>query len=363
MKTLTINCSKQYEIAIGSGILYKAGRCISKVLPACKICIVSDENVRALYGGEQSAIYHCLLSAGFDVYEYTFTPGEDHKSLETAGEILDLLANSRFSREDALLALGGGVTGDLTGFAAATYMRGIRFVQIPTTLLACVDASVGGKTGVNLRAGKNLAGAFWQPELVLTDTDVFTTLTEDLWQDGLSEMVKAGMIGDPSLLRDLADGDIRTMTGDALTDLILKALAVKARIVEKDERETGVRRLLNFGHTAGHAIETCSGYEISHGRAVAAGMLIESAAAEHKGWASKGNAELLGNLLAKLGFDVSELLTQAGSIGAAVLAETAKGDKKAHGDTIILVYPMRPGLCKMHELPVDDLEDFFRSGL
>lgn len=363
MKTLTINCSKQYEIAIGSGILYKAGRCISEVLPACKICIVSDENVRALYGGEQSAIYQSLLSAGFDVYEYTFTPGEDHKSLETVGEILDLLANIHFSREDALLALGGGVTGDLTGFAAATYMRGIRFVQIPTTLLASVDASVGGKTGVNLQAGKNLAGAFWHPELVLADTDVFTTLTEDLWLDGLSEMVKAGMIGDPSLLRDLADDDVRTMNGDALTDLILKALAVKAEIVAKDEREAGPRRMLNFGHTAGHAIETCSGYEISHGRAVAAGMLIESAAAECKGWASKGNAELLGNLLTKLGFNVDGLLAQADSIGAAALADAAKSDKKAHGQTIIIAYPMRPGLCQMHDLPVDYLEDFFQSGL
>ncbi|MCR5135299.1 MAG: 3-dehydroquinate synthase, partial [Clostridiales bacterium] len=272
MKTLTINCSKQYEITIGSGILYKAGRCIAEVLPACKVCIVSDGNVKALYGGDQSAVYQSLLSAGFDVYEYTFTPGEKSKTLETAGGLLDFLADRRFSREDALIALGGGVTGDITGFAAATYMRGIRYIQIPTTLLACVDASIGGKTGVNLPAGKNLAGAFWQPELVLADTDVFATLTEELWQDGLAEMVKAGMIGDPSLLRDLADGDLRTMTGDALTDLILKALAVKAEIVAKDERETGPRRMLNFGHTAGHAIETCSGFEISHGRAVAAGM-------------------------------------------------------------------------------------------
>ncbi len=363
MKTLTINCSKQYEITIGSGILYKAGRCIAEVLPACKVCIVSDGNVKALYGGDQSAVYQSLLSAGFDVYEYTFTPGEKSKTLETAGGLLDFLADRRFSREDALIALGGGVTGDITGFAAATYMRGIRYIQIPTTLLACVDASIGGKTGVNLPAGKNLAGAFWQPELVLADTDVFATLTEELWQDGLAEMVKAGMIGDPSLLRDLADGDLRTMTGDALTDPILKALTVKAEIVAKDEREAGPRRMLNFGHTAGHAIETCSGYEISHGRAVAAGMLIESAAAESKGWASKGNAELLGNLLTKLGFDVDGLLAQADSIGAAALADAAKGDKKAHGQTIILAYPMRPGLCQMHDLQVDLLEDFFRSGL
>lgn len=363
MKTFRIDCSKKYDIIIGSGFLYKAGRCIEEVLPSCKVCIVSDENVRALYGGEQSAMYQSLLSAGFDVYEYWFAPGEKSKNLQTAEALLDFLAENRFSREDALIAFGGGVTGDLTGFAAATYMRGIKYVQMPTTLLACVDSSVGGKTGVNLTSGKNLAGAFWQPELVLADTDVFATLTEELWQDGLAEMVKAGMIGDPSLLKDLADSSIQTLDGDALTSLILKAIAVKAAIVEEDERENGLRRLLNFGHTLGHAIEKCSGYEISHGRAIASGMLIEAAAAERKGLSSIGNAELLVNLLEKLGFNTSSLLADAKAVGTANLTQAASGDKKAHGDTITIVYPMRPGHCEMHELPIGELEDYIRSGL
>ena len=363
MKTLRINCSKQYDVTIGSGFLYKAGRCIEDVLPACKVCIVSDEKVRSLYGGEQSAIYQSLLSAGFDVYEYYFAPGEESKSLNTAGALLDYLAENRFSREDALIAFGGGVTGDLTGFAAATYMRGIRYVQMPTTLLACVDSAIGGKTGVNLDAGKNLAGAFWQPELVLADTDVFATLTDELWQDGLAEMAKAGMIGDPSLLRDLSDLDIRSMDGDALVDLIMKAVAVKAAIVEEDEREENARRLLNFGHTAGHAIEKYSGYEISHGRSVAAGMLIEAEAAERKGFSSIGNAELLKNLLVRLGFDTDSLLAEIRNIGAANLTQAALGDTKAHGDTITIVYPMRPGHCEMHELPVSELEGFVLAGL
>ena len=362
MKSLTINCSKQYDIIIGSDLLYRAGRSISQVLAPCRICIVSDETVRALYGGAQSALYQSLLSAGFDVYEYTFAPGEKSKTLQTAASILDFLAANRFSRDDALLALGGGVTGDLTGFVASTYMRGIRFVQMPTTLLACIDASIGGKTAVDLPAGKNLAGTFWHPEMVLVDTDVFTTLSDDLWRDGLAEMVKAGMIGDPSIIRDLTDHDIRAMDREALTDLLLRALSVKADIVAADEREQGLRQLLNFGHTVGHAFEQCSGYDVSHGQAVAAGMLIEAAAAECKGWASKGNAGLLKNLLTKLGFPVETMLQKADNLGYAPLAKAALGDKKAHGDAVTIAYPMRPGLCECKPLPTSEMEDFIKTG-
>ncbi len=363
METLRINCSREYDIIIGSGFLYKAGRCLTEVLPIHKVCLVSDENVRALYGGEQSAVYQSLLSAGFDVYEYSFEPGEKSKNLQTVGALLDFLASTRFSREDALIAFGGGVTGDLAGFAAAAYMRGIRYIQMPTTLLACVDSSIGGKTGVNLPAGKNLAGTFWQPELVLADTDVFTTLTNELWLDGLSEMVKAGMIGDPSLLKALSNTELRSLDGARMAELILKALRVKADIVEKDERENDLRHLLNYGHTVGHALEKCSDYEVSHGRAVAAGMLITSAAAEHNGFCSKGNAELLGNLLGKLGFDTGALRETAREIGPANLSQAALADKKTHGDTITIVYPMRPGFCKTHEFPLSMLEDFIQSGL
>ena len=368
MQTLSIHCSKSYNILIGQGLLDQAGEIISPLCPDSKLCVITDSNVKGLYGGDNNPLYRSLKQAGHKVFEYVFPAGEANKTMTTIEGILDFLAAHHFDRNDVLIALGGGVTGDMTGFAAAIYMRGIRFIQIPTTLLACVDSSIGGKTGVDLPAGKNLAGAFWHPELVVIDPAVFATLTPNLWRDGLAEMIKAGMIADASILQDLA-GQTETVAGQDepfadssepirnLTSLIVKALQVKAAIVEADEREAGQRQLLNFGHTIGHAIEECSNFAISHGHAVAIGSVLAAAGAERLGWSAGGNADLLRDLLLKYGYDLDP------GFDAPALANAALSDKKRRGDQITIVYPVRPGNCKLKLLPIDDLQQFIAFGL
>jgi 3-dehydroquinate synthase len=357
MKTLEINCSKNYNIMIGAGLLPKAGALIAQRIDPCRVCIVTDETVGGLYGGPNSPLWQGLQNAGFEVYEFTFPAGERNKRLSTVESILSLLADHNFDRKDALIALGGGVPGDITGFAAAIYMRGIRFIQIPTTLLACVDSSIGGKTGVDLEEGKNLAGAFWQPELVIEDIDVFDTLTDDLYRDGYAEIVKAGMIGDSSIVQSFRENDIRQANKAALTEIIVKALNVKSDIVAQDEREAGLRQLLNLGHTIGHAIEKCSDYSISHGSAVATGCVIASAAAASKGWTDLSNAQLIKDIFIRHGFDLDPCAD------AKALAAAAGNDKKSHGDSVTIIYPVSPGNCDMRPLLKSELESFIRSGL
>ena len=210
-----------------------------------------------LYGRESQTLWTSLAAAGFEMHKYVFPGGEDCKNMETIEELLEFLAAKRFSRTDVLLALGGGIVGDVTGFAAATYLRGVEFIQVPTTLLAIVDSSVGGKTGVNLKAGKNLAGTFWQPSLVLFDPEVLGTLSYDITLDGIAEAIKAGVIADPLILDSIKMK--RTLDDpDFLMNLASLAIEVKRKVVEEDERDNGSRQLLNFGHTLAHAIEKCS---------------------------------------------------------------------------------------------------------
>ena len=210
MISIHVNASKEYDVILKAGVLSEAGALIREdlsrrrgtagILRSRRICIVTDETVADLYGGQQQTLFSSLRDAGFDVSRFVFPGGEDHKNMETIQQLLDHLTENRFSRTDLLVALGGGIVGDVTGFAAAIYLRGIDFVQIPTTLLAAVDSSVGGKTGVNLPAGKNLAGAFWQPNLVLFDPAVLTTLSQDLLLDGMAEILKAGFIADSTAI-------------------------------------------------------------------------------------------------------------------------------------------------------------------
>lgn len=238
-----------------------------------KLCIVTDANVDRLYGQPDQPLWNSLTAAGFNVYKYVFPGGEESKNMDTVARILNFLADNGFTRSDLLLALGGGITGDVTGFAAATFLRGVEFIQIPTSFLAIVDSSVGGKTGVNLNAGKNLAGAFWQPSLVLFDPDVLATLPAKQKLDGIAEAVKAGCIADKEILdmieamgstdgqngstgNQVLDRDLSSALltdHDFLTKLAARAIEVKRQIVEEDERESNLRQLLNFGHTAAHA--------------------------------------------------------------------------------------------------------------
>ena len=272
MINIAVNTSKTYNIIIGSGILNLIGSQISRLKNPCKIAIISDTNIWPLYG---KTVTDSLTDEGFDVVYYTFPAGEASKNIETYNIIVNFLADAHLSRSDLLLALGGGVVGDITGFAAATYLRGISYIQVPTSLLAMVDSSVGGKTGVNLSSGKNLAGAFHQPKAVLTDVRFLETLSDREIRNGLGEIVKYG-VGLSRELFELLENNIDKLNSldlEFYQKIIYDCCAVKCRIVQEDEKEHGCRALLNLGHTFGHAIEAVSNFEITHGEAVAIGLI------------------------------------------------------------------------------------------
>lgn len=367
MIKITVNASRTYDVIMEHGLLAKAGQYICDALDITKmgggsntsgsgkkICIVTDSNVDKLYGQPEQTLWTSLVEAGFDVYKYVFPGGEAHKNMKTITDILEYLAANNFTRSDALLALGGGITGDVTGFSAATFLRGVEFIQVPTSLLAVVDSSVGGKTGVNLSSGKNLAGAFWQPSLVLFDPDVLDTLSDELKLDGIAEAVKAGIIADPDIISMSMMNHCDT---DFLTKLAAMAVEVKRRIVEEDERENGSRQLLNLGHTAAHAIEKCSNYRISHGHAVAMGMAIIAAAACESGWCDNDTYETIADTLRAFEFPLDC------HYSAKELAAAALHDKKRRGVTITLVIPEKIGRCILKTVDVDELEDVFSRGL
>ena len=368
MKKITINTSRKYDVIMERDSLEKAGEhicqalfssadvCLSKAPDRKKLCIITDAIVDNLYGQQGNALWKSLVDSNFDIYKYVFPGGEAHKTLDTISEILEFLAENNFTRGDLLVALGGGVTGDITGFAAATYLRGIEFVQIPTTLLAIVDSSVGGKTGVNLSSGKNLAGAFWQPSLVLFDPNVLETLSRELKLDGIAEAIKAGFIADNNILK-LIENQSDLNDSAFLTELATMAVEVKRQLVEEDEKERGKRQLLNLGHTAAHAIEKSSSYEISHGHAVAIGMAIISSAAEKLSLCDEGTHAQMIAALKKFNFPLDIPYT------ADELASAALHDKKRRGDEITLVIPKAPGESYLKTVPVKKLHEIFALGL
>ena len=351
MKKLTVNASLKYDIIIQSGILSRSGEYISAAMGkgAGKACIVTDDTVNALYSAK---LEKALADCGYRTVKFVFPHGEASKNIKTLSALLEFLAENTLTRSDFLIALGGGVAGDLCGFAAAVYLRGIRFVQIPTTLLAAVDSSVGGKTGVDLAAGKNLAGAFHQPSLVLCDPDTLSTLPTEIFADGCAEVIKYGMINDSPLFECLERG-----ISGKLEEVIYSCVADKAKIVEEDEFDTGARQLLNFGHTAGHAIEHFSDFGISHGSAVAIGMAIVTRAAVNSGLCHASTLSRLLALLDKYRLPVS-CPYPAKDIAAAALR-----DKKRAGGTITLVVPEKIGHCVLKKTVIEELENFFSKGI
>lgn len=355
METITIKASVTYEVLADSELIEKSGVLIRKALgnETKKVCVVTDDKVDLLY---RRPLVRSLEKADFDTSEFVFKAGEKSKNMETVSELLEYLAEKEFTRSDALIALGGGVTGDLTGYAAASYLRGIKFVQVPTTLLAAVDSSAGGKTGVNLRAGKNLAGAFWQPSLVLFDIDTIKSLPYDEVLNGAAEVIKAGVISDRTLFSNINDCEDLT-DKYVIKEISRRAIEIKKEVVEKDEHDKGERQLLNFGHTIGHAIEACSDFNISHGHAVAMGMVIISKAAHRFGWSDEDCATPISESLKKLGFSIEC------PYSAAELAGAALKDKKRKGDIITLVIPVSLGNCRLKKIPVDKLEEVIEEGL
>lgn len=343
MRSVTVKTSATYEVLIGSGLLQKAGEAVKKVISPCKAAIVTDSTVVHLY---EETVRKSLTEAGFSVCTFVFPAGEASKNIHTLSHLLEFLAKEEMTRTDMIVALGGGVTGDLAGFGAAVYLRGIPFVQIPTTFLAAIDSSVGGKTAVDLEAGKNLAGAFYQPKLVLCDTDVLQTLPEVVFADGIAEALKYGVLGDAALFEKIAGGDFR----QDLEEIIETCVSMKRDVVEEDEFDTGKRQLSNLGHTFGHAIEQKSHFQMTHGHAVAIGMHLIAKAAEAKGIAEKGTAAAIAKALEQ------NQLPKETEFSPAEVAEGTLRDKKRRGGTIRFVFPKKIGACEIVKIPVEEVE-------
>lgn len=349
MKTVKVNASKSYDILIENGILTLAGKHIKETLGGAKACILTDDTVDALYS---KTLEESLSAEGIEFIKFVIPHGESSKSATSLISLLEFLAENRITRSDILIALGGGVVGDLCGFAAGVYLRGIRFVQIPTTLLAAVDSSVGGKTAINLEAGKNLAGVFHQPSLVLCDPKTLDTLPKEIFSDGCAEVIKYGIINDKEFFDFLKSG-----IKENIEEVIARCAENKANIVELDEFDLGVRQLLNLGHTIGHAIEIRSELSISHGSAVAIGTVIATKIAVSLGICPPCDLEEIIALLKKEGLPTSSTYTPA------ELASIASADKKRSGEMINLILPYGIGNCKPYSVTVSELENIFAKGI
>ncbi len=349
MKTVRVNASRIYDILIEKGILDKAGFEIAKVIKPCKAAILTDSNVSPLYAArlEQS-----MENAGFETVCYVIEAGEESKSAASYIEFLSFLAQNKITRSDCLVALGGGVVGDLCGFAAATYLRGVEFIQIPTNLLAMVDSSVGGKTAIDIPEGKNLVGAFYQPSLVLCDYETLNTLPPAVFADGMAEVIKYGIINDRPLFEKL-----KAPIEDHIEEIIANCVADKRDVVDADERDTGVRQLLNLGHTAAHSIEILSNFKISHGSAVAMGMALILRAATALGYCPARDRDEAIAMLKAYGLPIEC------PYSAKELAEIALSDKKRQGGSISLILPFGIGNSKIHKIDITDLCGFFARGL
>lgn len=350
MKTVEVDAAVRYNIVIDKGILPKSGDMIKEVTSAERVAVITDDTVDKLYS---DVVMKSLSDAGFETFKFVFPHGEKSKNISTFSSILEFLAESGLTRTDALVALGGGVVGDVAGFAAASYLRGIDFIQIPTTLLACVDSSVGGKTAIDLKAGKNLAGAFYQPKLVIADFETLSTLTDGIFADGMAEVIKYGVVFDKAFFEFLRDNEAK----DNLEYVITRCVELKRDIVNADEKEKGVRALLNFGHTVGHAIEKCSGYKIPHGSAVAVGMVIISRAAYKCSFCDENYTDIIASLNKKYSLPVST------DFSASELSSAAMADKKRSGDIIKLIIPESLGNCVIKSVPTSELEKIIGEGL
>ena len=350
MRSITVNASKKYEVKIGAGLLPSLGAGISAVCKIGTAAIISDSNVWPLYG---ETAQKSLENAGFRVVSYVFSAGEASKCGLTYLSILNFLAENHVTRSDCVVALGGGVVGDITGFAAATFLRGVAYIQVPTTLLAAVDSSVGGKTAIDLDAGKNLAGAFYQPRLVLCDTDTLNSLPADIFRDGCAEVIKYGVLYDPDLFSHLTEKGL-DFDREAV---IARCVELKRNVVMEDEFDTGARQKLNLGHTIGHGIEAHSNFTVSHGKAVAIGMIIVSRAAVKYGICDAETCDQIRSTIEKFGLPCSTQCT------GHELYESALSDKKRAGGTVNLVVPERIGSCSLRPTPVDELKSFIEAGL
>ncbi len=351
MNSVTVTTSsKKYDVRIGSGLLSRAGELSAALRGGGTAMIVSDSGVAPLYA---DGVASSLADAGFKPVLHVIPEGEKSKNARCLFEILNDMAEQGMTRADTVFALGGGVVGDMGGLAASLYMRGIGLVQLPTSLLAAVDSSVGGKTAIDLEKGKNLVGTFYQPDLVLYDTDTAASLSDEQTANGLGEIIKTGMIRDERLFEAAAKPD-------ALKDLeriVSRCVEIKSAVVQSDEKETGLRQILNFGHTFGHAAEKLSGFSIPHGYCVAVGMALVTAASVKRGICPP---ETLSRLVAALkahGLPVST------DFGADEMFGAMLSDKKRVGDSVSLVLPLEVGRVERRKTALGEARAFLEDGL
>lgn len=350
MRSITVSASKEYQVIIGSELLSQLGSYVAGISKACKVAVISDSNVWPLYGQTVTA---SLTVSGFDVIHFMFPAGEESKNAQTYLSILNFFAENKLTRSDLIIALGGGVVGDMTGFAAATYLRGVNYVQVPTSLLAMVDSSVGGKTAIDLPSGKNLVGAFCQPCLVLCDIRVLDTLNAEIFRDGCAEVIKYGILYDKKLFSHLAQCGL-DFDREAV---IARCVELKRNVVIEDEFDTGARQMLNLGHTIGHSIEAQSNFSITHGQAVAIGTAIVAKAANTYGICSD---DALQNILQIIETFQLPAVTEYAS---QQLYESALSDKKRSGGTVNLIVPQTIGSCIIYPISVTQLKSFIEAGL
>lgn len=348
---------RSYDIEVGVDSLGQLGRCLANVLDGKKIGLITDPVVDPLYGAR---VRESLESSGFAVAQVSVPSGEGSKSFAQLERIQEELAAARIERSSALVALGGGVVGDLTGFAAASFLRGIDVVQVPTTLLAQVDSSIGGKTGINIKAGKNLVGAFHQPRFVLADVETLTSLPPRELRAGMAEVVKYGVIMAPDLFELLearADA-ILELDREILADVVHRCAAAKAHVVMEDEKEGGLRAILNFGHTLGHAVETLTEYrKFLHGEAVAIGMVFASQLSAARHGFSAADAGRVAALLERFGLPI----TIPEDLDRGDLARAIETDKKRHADRVKFVCVEEIGTTKFELLSTREIEEQLRA--
>jgi len=357
MRVLEVSTAEPYEILIGGGLLTEVPTDLPKVIKTRKLALITDDTVRELITEDLSRI---LKEAGFEAEIFSFPAGEASKRMETVVELARAMVRAGFDRKGAVLGVGGGVVGDVAGFLASIYMRGVPYIQVPTTLLAQVDSSVGGKTGVDLPEGKNLLGTFYQPRRVYIDYGVLTTLPLEHLRNGLSEVVKYGCTLDRGLFEFLEIHSERLLAyePEALEHIIAESCRLKAEVVSRDEREAGLRRVLNFGHTLGHALEAALEYKILHGEAVSVGMVAAARLSEDLGVAEEPVAERIEALLAKIGLPVRF----PKEVSAEKLLEFLASDKKVWHGRLTMVLLRRIGEFVFYEdPPVEKIKETVES--
>ena len=358
MERIRVNTGSPYDVMIGPGLLHQ----LDQLLPPTILkrggisVLITDENVEPLYCEQ---VEQALRFCGFHVLKAVVPSGEEAKSGEWYLKLLSFMAKNHVTRQDTIFALGGGVVGDLSGFLAATFLRGISFVQLPTTLLSAVDSSVGGKTAINLAEGKNLVGAFYQPAAVIMDTDTLHTLDTETFADGCAEIIKYAMIWDETLFQMLKEYILPECREDnqRIEQVISRCVSIKQEVVSQDERDKGLRNILNFGHTIGHSIEKNSGFVVSHGKAVAIGMALVTKAAERAGICKLGVSRALTELLTAYGLPTET------TYSVECLEEGLLSDKKIEGKQIHLILPKEIGNCYIHNMELADLKRFFMADM